>query len=93
MLGIVKKQTSETLRALGLLVFFLAGAIAGILLIRWQFGPWKDSHFGLGGWSASTAGASASYFVFIGFCIFSMCTACVVNLLRNDLRHKRKCRK
>jgi H+/Cl- antiporter ClcA len=86
-----KKQTLETRRALALLVFFLAGAIAGIILIWSQLGPWKDAGFPLKGWPrASTEEFSITYLLFIGIAIFTGCTGCVVNLIRYDLRDFRR---
>ena len=86
-----KKQTLETRRALALLVFFLAGAIAGIFLIWSQLGPWKDAGFPLKGWrTASTGEASITYLLFIGIVVFTVCTGCVVNLIRYDLRDFRR---
>jgi hypothetical protein len=92
-MGMMKKQTLDTLRALALLAFFVAGATAGLLLIWSQFGTWEDPDFWRGWRTASPAGASASYLVFIGFGIFALCAICVIHVLRHDLQTKRRGRK
>ena len=86
-----KKQELQTRRALALLVFFAAGAIAGMMLIWSQLAPWKDTHFPLKGWyTASTGEASITYLLFLGIAIFTVCTGCVVSLVRYDLRDLRR---
>ena len=90
-MGMGKKQTLETRLALALLVFFVAGAVAGIILIWSQLGPWKDANFPLKGWrTASTGEASITYSLFIGIALFAACTGCAVNLIRYDLRDFRR---
>ena len=88
----MKRKTSDTLRALALLVLFVSGAILGLSLIWWQFGAWKDAHFAFG-WQAPPDAFYSSYVVFVGFFIFAGCALCVSGLLRYDLRSKRKGRK
>ena len=86
----MRKRTSENLRALALLVFFIAGGVLGMALAWSQFEMWKDAHFRIG-WQATTPDAwHSGYLVFIGFSIFLVCAFCVFHLLRYDLRGKRK---
>jgi len=86
----MKKRTSETLRALALLVFFMAGAVLGMLLACSQFEMWKDNHFSAG-WHATSPDAYYSGFlVCIGFFVFVICAFCVFKLLRYDLGPKGK---
>ena len=88
----MKKRTSEMVRALVLLVFFIALGALGVLLVFWQFGVWKDAHFHIGWKNANPDEWYSSYVVFIGFFMFLGCALCVFNLLRYDLRSKRKLR-
>ena len=90
-LRVVKTKTSETLKASALLVVFVAGAIAGILLVWLGFGVWKLSGFSFAGWRiATTDVASARFFVIVGCFAFVTCVLCVVHLLRYDLAPKKK---
>lgn len=88
----MKRRTSELVGALALLAICASGTLLGAWLVWSQFGAWRDAGFGVG-WQAPPDAYWASFFMFLGCFVFAICGLGVVNLVRYDLRPKRKPRK
>ena len=81
----MNRRSSQTLEALALLVFFIAGAVLGVLLVWWQYGMWRDAGF-TSGWQAQTPDAwYPAFIVGVGFLTFLVCGFCVFHVLFYDL--------
>ena len=86
----MKQADTDQLKAFGLLVFFLIIGSVGFLLAKENLGVWKDSGFRQDKNTMPLDIASARFFVVLGGIAVIVSAICVINLLRYDLRSKRR---